>query len=208
MDNIWQGLADERKKNNIDITSVDQDGKPNWYVSSINMKDVWAKLNTEQFKFVNNHICSNTGFSYNEDALWDVIGIKPYSIKAYFPFECRMMPWANDRIRTQYYGGVGRIYKGRAWNTSDHTVGYHPSQDWDTHDKNKYDCKGQGCVNITEIVSLKRASFFKSGFLFTHTKEFDGFTVMFILFHTNDFDKPEKGKYYGHKEQDWNFPTP
>ena len=86
MDSVWSGLANQRIKEGIDITSVDDQGKPNWYQGSINMKDVWKTMNKKQFKFVNDYICSNTHMSYNEDALWDIIGIKPYSIKAYFPF--------------------------------------------------------------------------------------------------------------------------
>ena len=71
------------------------------------MTDVWSSMSTQQLRYVNDFICSNSKMYYEESALWDVIGIKPYTIESYFPFTCRTMPWANNRIRTQYYGAVG-----------------------------------------------------------------------------------------------------
>ena len=49
---------------------------------------------------------------YDEKELWDIIGIVPYSIHSFFPFECRTMPWSNDRIRTGYYAAVGKPLRG------------------------------------------------------------------------------------------------
>ena len=46
--------------------------------------------------------------AYEESALFDIIGIKAFTIESYFPFDCRVMPWSNDRIRTGYYAAVGQ----------------------------------------------------------------------------------------------------
>ena len=71
------------------------------------MTSVWSDLKPEQYKFLSNWICNNTSMYYEESELWDIIGIKPYTLEAFFPFTCRAMPWANNRIRVQYYSGVG-----------------------------------------------------------------------------------------------------
>ena len=56
---------------------------------------------------------------YDESALWDIIGIKPFSIKTYYGFKCKAMPWANNRIRIAYLaGGYIDRFIGKTWNTS------------------------------------------------------------------------------------------
>ena len=50
--------------------------------------------------------------AYEESALYDIIGIKAFTIESYFPFECRVMAWSNDRIRTGYYAAVGKPFRG------------------------------------------------------------------------------------------------
>ena len=64
------------------------------------MTDVWKELTDEQFSYLNDFICNNTHLYYEEQELWDIIGITPYSLKSYFPLHCRAMRWANNRIRT------------------------------------------------------------------------------------------------------------
>ena len=43
---------------------------------------------------------------YHELELFDYIGISPYTIESFFTFDCHMMMWANDRIRTTYTMGI------------------------------------------------------------------------------------------------------
>jgi hypothetical protein len=45
----------------------------------------------------------------HDESLNDSIGIKPYTIETFFEFECRVMPWANDKIRINYITGVGGV---------------------------------------------------------------------------------------------------
>ena len=82
------------------------------------MTDVWKELRDEQFQYLNDFICGNTKMYYEESALYDYIGIIPYTVNSYFPFTCKSMVWANNRIRTQYFGGVGRLFNGISWNSS------------------------------------------------------------------------------------------
>ena len=76
------------------------------------MGQVWDNLNEAQMKRLEDFICGHTKMHYEEVELWDIIGIDPYTLNAFFPFECRMMPWSNDRIRTAYYAAVGKPLRG------------------------------------------------------------------------------------------------
>jgi len=55
---------------------------------------------------------------YEEKALWDIIGIEPYTIYSVFPFTCNTMIWANNQARTIYRAGVGQQFNGITWNSS------------------------------------------------------------------------------------------
>ena len=112
--------------------------------------------------------------SYEEHELWDVIGIKTYTLEDYYPFTCRTMHWSNNRIRTAYYAGVGQLFKGRAWNSSEVSKDFNKDTNW------------KGEQNITEIESLnlKRVSYYKNGFYFTHSDKLHGLYSMFLIFST------------------------
>jgi hypothetical protein len=57
----------------------------------------------------------------HDEYFWDVIGIVPYSDETYFELECRVMHWANDKIRVNFLNGVGGIRNiGKAIKTSDY----------------------------------------------------------------------------------------
>ena len=118
------------------------------------MTDVWNDLTPGQHKYLNDFICGQTTMFYEESELWDIIGITPYTIDAYFPFVCRSMIWANNRIRTQYYAGVGRNFTGVAWRSDDIDSGFDRANDatW-----------GVQGANLTKDFNLKRVSFYKNG---------------------------------------------
>jgi hypothetical protein len=54
-------------------------------------------------------LCKNTKTYIHEEKLDDSIGIQAYSIETFFDFECRVMPWTNDKIRINYLNGVGGL---------------------------------------------------------------------------------------------------
>jgi len=91
---------------------------------------------------------------YEESELWDIIGVVPYTIDAHFPFVCRSMIWANNRIRTQYYAGVGRNFTGVAWRSDKIDPGFEPPND------KTWNLPG---ANLTKKFNLKRVSFYKNG---------------------------------------------
>lgn len=72
---------------------------PETYKNGIDMTLVWSNLKAKEYQFLSDWICNNTLMYYEESELWDIIGIKPYTLEAFFPFKCRAMPWANNRIR-------------------------------------------------------------------------------------------------------------
>jgi hypothetical protein len=120
---------------------------------------------------------------YEESSLWDVIGITPYTIESYFRFSCKAMPWANNRIRVQYYGAVGQRMWGRTWNSSQVGDDFDKDLDWDkagTEDK-----PGEiKSYNSTETFWIKRVSFYKNGCNFKIGPVFNGMNTMFIIFTT------------------------
>lgn len=157
MDNIWNAVEAERRKHPDAINH--------------NLADVWASMSDQQLKFVNDFICDNTRMSYEETTLWDLIGEDIYQTRSYFKFTCRSMPWANNKIRVQYYGGVGERFYGRMWddkNISQKVKGedqYYKQPNWNIEG-----------VNITDIEEfwLKRESFTKSGYKFEHNEILNG----------------------------------
>jgi hypothetical protein len=83
---------------------------------------IWKVLameeNSERFEYVNDFICKNTRMYYEEKSFYDIIGITPYTIQAYFPFSCRAMMWANNKIRIVYNSGVAKEFRGITWKSS------------------------------------------------------------------------------------------
>lgn len=63
----------------------------------------------DQKEKLNDYICKNVRMYTHDENLNDTIGIKPYSTDTYFNFECRVMPWNNDKIRINFLSGVGGI---------------------------------------------------------------------------------------------------
>ena len=137
------------------------------------MTDVWTDLSAPQHAYLNAFICTQTSMYYEETELWDIIGVVPYTVESLFPFNCRAMRWANNRIRVQYYSGVGQPFKGVHWKSDEVGDGF-----------NKISNTEVAGVNKTETFFLKRVSFYKNGLRFDHSKAFDGLFAMFIVFST------------------------
>ena len=194
------------KYKDVDMSNIWANYNQDKGTDRLNLSKLWDTMTPDQFNYVNNFICGNTRMSYEESALWDIIGISPFNIKAYFRFTCRSMPWANNKIRTQYYAGVGQRFYGQTWNDSTipeevkNKGDYYKEDNWS---ENPIVKKVDGTnlnLNITKIeeISLKRVSFYKNGFKFEHNPVLYGMEGMFILFWTKDWDNSTK-------YNNWNF---
>ena len=56
--------------------------------------------------FMQEYLCNNTRIFLKEYKYVDVIGTKPYNYVYLYDWDCQMMPWANNRIRLNYFIGL------------------------------------------------------------------------------------------------------
>ena len=158
---------------------------------------IWKVLareeNSARFEYVNDFICKNTRMYYEEKSLYDIIGITPFTIQAYFPFSCRAMMWANNKIRIVYHSGVAREFRGISWNSSLVEPDFDPQ---------KHGIKDSENVKVTSTFNLKRISYFKSAIKFEPSSVLDGINAHLIVFQT--MESHDQTQLYGN----WTFPTP
>ena len=72
MTDVWYKLKQARQTKLTD-KSFDMSAK---------MGQIWDEIRDDQIKFLNDWICSNTQLSYQQEELWDIIGIKPYTLES------------------------------------------------------------------------------------------------------------------------------
>ena len=92
-----------------------------------------------------------------------------------FPFKCKTMKWANNRIRTVYNSAVGlkrdsegeyiEKFQGITWNSS--MVG-------DNFDPFEHGVKSGENVNVTDFFYLNRISYYSNGFKYKPSHKMDG----------------------------------
>ena len=85
------------------------------------------------------------------------------------------MEWANNRIRVQYKGSIGRLFSGVTWNSTEVPEDFDMLKDFDK------DIKG---VNQVYNISFERKSYMKNGFKFTHSEDLHDMYAMFMIFST------------------------
>ena len=121
---------------------------------------------------------------YEEMALWDWIGIVPYTMNTVFPFTCKTMVWANNRIRTVYNSGVGQNFTGISWNSSK------VEEDFDPLKKHahalEFGLDPDEHVNLTQFFYFKRISYFKNGIKFEPSENLIGMNSSMVIFSTDN----------------------
>jgi hypothetical protein len=69
------------------------------------------------------------------------------------------MPWANNRIRTNYFASIARSYEGLKWNTSV-TLGFDPEDLANVSNDVQAEFDKWEGLEKTSLFNLKRVSYF------------------------------------------------
>jgi len=121
---------------------------------------------------------------YEEKALWDWIGIVPYSMNTVFPFSCKTMVWANNKVRTVYKSGVGQNFTGISWNSS------LVPQNFDPFKKHahalQFGIDKDENINLTNNFSFMQISYFKNGLKFEPSINLIGMNSSIVIFSTDN----------------------
>ena len=152
--------------------------------------------------FMEEYLCNNTRVFIKEYKYVDVIGFEPYNYVFLFDWKCQMMPWANNRIRLNYYIGLhDHNMKGVFYNESVHNYQSFDKYYGGVQAPNLFDNVTEKPVEIIDYFSLRKEISYFSAIYCKYSEELKGLNNLLFIFTTEKFQN--KTEY-----NNWNFTTP
>ena len=151
----------------------------------------YEEFTEEQKKKLSDFLCKNTRMYIHDEMLDDTIGIDPFSTETFFDLTCRVMPWANDKIRINYLAGVAGI----------RTIG----KKIDTRD---YDYKKPTLDEIDKYEETENLKFslypnYKIELIVDFNPMLDGLDTMIVIITTDDADQDAYNSYVFSDPPSW-----
>lgn len=152
--------------------------------------------------FMQDYLCNNTRVFIKEYKYVDVIGYTPYNYVYLYDWDCQMMPWANNRIRLNYFIGLHKhSMKGVFYNESVHNYTGFDKTFGLVDSPSLFDNITEQPVEFVETFTLRKEISYFSAIYCKYSEEFQGLNNLLFIFTTEKF--ANKTVY-----NNWNFTTP